>query len=212
MYDGLDRATSETNQLSHARTFIYDAADNLTKKTDRNGRVTEYDYDNLDRLTDETWIDVPAPAPQLNISTTTQGATSDEVQRVGMTVSGMGFIGGTFTLTYSGQTTSGIAYNASAASVQSALEARGEKGDILLFRGCPPPSPPPLLRRRRPRRNVDGGPPRPRIGPSRPSRRIVAGRRAKWDILLFQLFPRPHARLDESRSTSAPRTCAPSWT
>lgn len=36
--------------------------------------------------------------------------------------------GGTFTLTYSGQTTSGIAYNASAATVQAALEALSNIG------------------------------------------------------------------------------------
>ena len=122
-YDPLDRVTEEENELGHSRLFEYDLADRLLEKTDRNGRVTEYDYDGLDRLTTETWIDVPSTAPTLSVSTTTQGDTTDEVQRVGMSVSGMGFSGGTFTLTYDGQTTSGIAYNASAATVQSALEA-----------------------------------------------------------------------------------------
>lgn len=45
---------------------------------------------------------------------------SDEVQQLTITGSPTG---GTFTLTYSGQTTSALAYNASAAEVQAALEA-----------------------------------------------------------------------------------------
>lgn len=43
------------------------------------------------------------------------------MQRVGFSISGM-LMGGTFTLSFGGNTTSGIAYNASAATVQSALE------------------------------------------------------------------------------------------
>lgn len=44
----------------------------------------------------------------------------DEVQTITL---GAGNTGGTFTITYSGQTTSALAYNASAAAVQTALEA-----------------------------------------------------------------------------------------
>lgn len=51
-------------------------------------------------------------------------ATGNEVQVV--TVSDAD--GGTFTLTYSGQTTAGIAYNATASAVDSALEALSNIG------------------------------------------------------------------------------------
>lgn len=51
---------------------------------------------------------------------------TDEVQTVTITGSPTG---GTFTLTYSGQTTSGIAYNASAATVATALKALSNIGD-----------------------------------------------------------------------------------
>jgi RHS repeat-associated protein len=125
-YDALDRATSETNQLGHARTFAYDPADNLIKKTDRNGRITEYVYDNLDRNTQEIWIDDAPPAPSVGVSTTTNGSTQNEVQTVGYT--SVFIQSGWFTLTYDGQTTGQIAYNATAATVQSALEALSNIG------------------------------------------------------------------------------------
>ena len=54
---------------------------------------------------------------------------SDEVQTIALTATG-----GTFTLTYSGQTTSAIAYNATAATVKTALEALSNigVGDVLV--------------------------------------------------------------------------------
>lgn len=57
--------------------------------------------------------------------------SSTETQIV--TVSGSP-TGGTFTLTYSGQTTAGIAFNASASAVQSALEALSNiaPGDVVV--------------------------------------------------------------------------------
>ena len=51
-------------------------------------------------------------APAVDIETTTEGGGVDEVQRVGY--SGMMVTGGTFTLTFDGQTTSAIAYDATA--------------------------------------------------------------------------------------------------
>lgn len=59
------------------------------------------------------------------------GGTTDEVQTV--TITGAP-TGGTFTLTYSGQTTAAIAYNATAATVQSALEALSNiaPGDVVV--------------------------------------------------------------------------------
>ncbi len=55
----------------------------------------------------------------------------NEVQSV--TITG-GPTGGTFTLTYSGQTTAGIAYNAAASAVQTALEALSNlaPGDVVV--------------------------------------------------------------------------------
>lgn len=62
-----------------------------------------------------------------------------EVQTV--TISGTP-TGGTFTLTYSGQTTAGIAYNANAAAVQAALEALSNlaPGDVAVTGGPGPGS------------------------------------------------------------------------
>ena len=73
-------------------------------------------YDNLDRLTEERWYD--GTWPTATMATTTEGGPHDEVQRVGHTGS---VFAGTFTLTFDGQTTGTIAWNASAATVQSAL-------------------------------------------------------------------------------------------
>jgi hypothetical protein len=63
-----------------------------------------------------------------------------EVQTVTITGSPTG---GTFTLTYSGQTTAAIAYNATAATVQSALEALSniEPNDIVVAGGPGPATP-----------------------------------------------------------------------
>lgn len=60
----------------------------------------------------------------LNGSVLTSDSASDEVQ----TVTLAGATGGTFTLTYSGQTTAAIAFDASAAAVKSALEALSNIG------------------------------------------------------------------------------------
>ena len=79
-------------------------------------------------MTEEKWINNGTPVPTIGIATTTHGGALNEVQRVGFTASGTGFAGGTFTLTFGGQTTSGIGYNASAATVQSALEALSNIG------------------------------------------------------------------------------------
>ena len=72
----------------------------------------------MDRNTEEKWL-VPGTTPSVSVTTTTQGSTTSEVQTVGF--QSMNITGGTFTLSFDGQTTSGIAYNASAATVQTAL-------------------------------------------------------------------------------------------
>lgn len=67
-------------------------------------------------------------------------AGTNEVQTV--TITG-GPTGGTFTLTFSGQTTSGIAYNAAASAVQTALEALSNiaSGDVTCGGGALPTTP-----------------------------------------------------------------------
>lgn len=66
--------------------------------------------------------------------------STNEVQQVAIT-GGPG--GGTFTLTFNGQTTAGIAYNANAAAVQSALEALSniDVGDVNVTGGALPGTP-----------------------------------------------------------------------
>ena len=68
---------------------------------------------------------------------TVQKVPQNEVQTIAITGSPTG---GTFTLTYSGQTTSAIAYNASDSDIQSALEALSniEVGDVTCAGGALP--------------------------------------------------------------------------
>jgi hypothetical protein len=62
---------------------------------------------------------------------------SNEVQSVSITG---GPTGGTFTLTFDGETTAGIAYNAAASAVQTALEALSniQPGDVICTGGALP--------------------------------------------------------------------------
>ena len=95
--------------------------------------MLQFGYDLLGQLTSEEWRSRADPIPSLTIATTTQGGAANEVQRVGVTA--MFITGGTFTLNYNGQTTSAIAYNATAAQVQSAaLEALNNiaPGDVVV--------------------------------------------------------------------------------
>mgnify|MGYP000913085239 FL=1 len=68
----------------------------------------------------ETMVALAALLPELDDADTTIGDLSvDEVQSVTLTAAS----GGTFTLSFGGETTSAIAYNAAAAAVEAALEA-----------------------------------------------------------------------------------------
>lgn len=73
-------------------------------------------------------------AAPTSANTTPGVAPVNEVQSVSLTG---GPTGGTFTLTYSGQTTAAIAYNANAAAVQAALEALSniDPGDVVCSGG-----------------------------------------------------------------------------
>ena len=134
-YDNLGRVTMETNELNDTRSFYHDAVGNLTRKVDRNERVTQYVYDNLDRMTEEKWINNGTPVPTIAMATTTQGGALNEVQRVGYSISGS-LMGGNFKLTFGGQETGNINYNASASDVQTALEALSNigVGDVTVTR------------------------------------------------------------------------------
>lgn len=83
---------------------------------------------------DEAKISGPLLAYATNESAGPIGATTDEVQQ--LTITGTP-TGGTFTLTYSGQTTGAIAYNATAAVVQAALVALSNiaDGDVFCYGG-----------------------------------------------------------------------------
>ncbi|MET9436870.1 hypothetical protein [Streptomyces sp. NPDC006551] len=80
-------------------------------------------------ITDTPALDVAVPA-----------VGTDEVQTVTITGSPTG---GTYTLTFDGQTTTGIVYNATASAVQSALEALSnvEAGDVVSAGGPHPDTP-----------------------------------------------------------------------
>ena len=93
---------------------------------------------------DERWTQGMAWRPERCTSVRSYDACASgdvsEVQRV--TITGTP-TGGTFTLTFSGQTTAGIAYNAAAAAVQSALEALSNLavGDVAVTGGPGPGTP-----------------------------------------------------------------------
>lgn len=96
-------------------------------------KVTYQAYiDELVGTDSKTWIDGPGWRDLEPLS--------DEVQQVAITGSPNG---GTYTLTFSGQTTAGIAYNATASAVQSALEALSnvEVGDVVCAGGPHPGTP-----------------------------------------------------------------------
>ena len=96
--------------------------------------VDELGFENVDQITvDNTGLSDGATG--IVASTTTEGVTQiNEVQ----TVAATGATSGTFTLTYDGQTTGPIAYNATAAQVQSALIALSNIGpDDVVVTGGP---------------------------------------------------------------------------
>lgn len=88
------------------------------------------------------WIDYEGSAPQVQLTASNYSASGSKTYRIAIAntpgVSGHNEVqriaiegtatGGTFTLTYAGQTTSGIAFNASTAAVTSALEALSNIG------------------------------------------------------------------------------------
>lgn len=125
-YDGLNRQVLNTNSLNKSSSYTYDVPGNLVRTQDRAGKIIEFDYDSLDRSTAERWKS-GTTTPTLTVATTQQGGVVDEQQAVGWNSTAMG-MSGTYTLTHNGQTTSAIAWNATAATVQTALEALSSIG------------------------------------------------------------------------------------
>jgi RHS repeat-associated protein len=126
-YDSLNRLVLNTNALSKSKSYVYDVAGTLARTVDRNGRVIQNVYDSLDRQTEERWQQSATPTPTLTVSTTQEGGSLNEVQSVGWTIGGYG-LSGTFTLSFNGQTTAAIAYNATDATIKGALEALSTVG------------------------------------------------------------------------------------
>ncbi|WP_254510276.1 RHS repeat-associated core domain-containing protein [Anatilimnocola floriformis] len=130
-YDIRDRVTEETNELGKSREFEYDKVGNLLGKKDRLGRLTTYAYDDMNRVVSERWWGT-APAI-INSSLYSERLYYDEYQG-GIGYSTMGTItAGSFTLTFDGQTTAPIAWDASDLDILSALEDLSNlaPGDIV---------------------------------------------------------------------------------
>ncbi len=118
-----------TRQRFHDETGTGALGDPTTGRLARVSYVASY-YDAANRLTDSVNVGTnggsaytrPSSVPSRSdtVLVTSQGYAADEVQRVAL--SG-GPTGGTFTLSFGGYTTSTIASNASAATVQTALQA-----------------------------------------------------------------------------------------
>ncbi len=125
-YDGQNQLVMATNSLSKTKSYDYDIAGNLMRTTDRNGKVIQYVRDYIDRVTDEKWQNTTTEAT-LTVGTSQQGGAINEIQRVGWTTSGTS-VGGTFTLSYNGATTSAISSSATANDVRTALEALSTVG------------------------------------------------------------------------------------
>jgi RHS repeat-associated protein len=131
-YDGFNRLVLNTNSLGKSKSYTFDEAGNMTRAADRNGRVTQFEFDTLDRQTAEKWQQ-STTVPTLNVATTQEGGAVSEQQSVGWSTSGFD-MSGTFTITQNGQTTSSIAWNASVATIQSALESLSTigSGNVLV--------------------------------------------------------------------------------
>lgn len=122
-------AVTSTSTSSAFSTAGYDSITATLTVTDRDGTNPTLDVilqtSGDDGSTFEAvsqFTQVSAGAPAITIATTTPGDDSPTVNEV-QTVTIANADGGTFTLTYSGQTTTAIPYGSTAATVVAALEA-----------------------------------------------------------------------------------------
>src|SRR5262249_33864161 len=123
-----------TRQRNHDETTGGALGNGMTTPKARVSFVADY-YDLANRLTTEANVGTNGsgtytrpstpPAASDTVLRTDTSYAGDNVQQVTLTGNPTG---GTFTLTFGGQTTSAIAYNASAATVQSALQALSSIG------------------------------------------------------------------------------------
>ena len=136
-YDGFNRLVLNTNSLGKSKSYTFDVAGTMTRATDRTGRAIQYEYDTLDRQTAEKWQQ-SSTVPSLSVATTQEGGVLNEQQSIGWTTSALD-MSGTFTMTQNGQTTSSIAWDASAATIQSALETLSTigSGGVLVAMSIP---------------------------------------------------------------------------
>jgi hypothetical protein len=137
-----------TWQLVDALAFV----STITSAASTSGGVdAESDEEYLDRLRAELQLLTPRPILPNDFAVLSQRIAGVERataidgyipavnEKQSVTITGSP-TGGTFTLTYSGQTTAAIAYNANAAAVQSALEALSNigVGDVTVTGGALP--------------------------------------------------------------------------
>jgi hypothetical protein len=107
--------------------------------------IFESNHGDLELMTaDSKLLDGPSGARSVKVVETVKGTTVPAVQQVSttaqstqevqsVTTSGSG-LGGTFTLTLQGQTTTNIAHDAPAATMEAALEAMGTIGNVTVTR------------------------------------------------------------------------------
>ncbi|MEX0714117.1 MAG: hypothetical protein WD278_17395, partial [Pirellulales bacterium] len=123
-YDLLDRVSSESNELGLSRQFVYSEAGDLSRMVDRTGKIRDFSHDALHQLVKEEWIG-NVTLPTVVVTTLTEGrAARNEVQQIVLPAA----TGGNWTLSFNGQTTGPIPFNATAMQVQSALQNLGTIG------------------------------------------------------------------------------------
>lgn len=117
-YDDLGRMVMETDELGNTESYYYNELDRLITKVDRESRTINYGFDGND--VEEYWDEhASGTTPLATVATTTQGATGvNEVQTITLTDA----TSGNFRVAFDGQTTDPLAYNASAATLETALE------------------------------------------------------------------------------------------
>jgi len=103
-FNGLDQVTSETSSLG-TRSFQYDQNGNVVQEVDRNGRARQWKYDNLNQQTAEQWMSPFGTSADVSTVTHGSGGYIDMTQGIGVPDA----TGGTWTISFEGQTTAPLA-------------------------------------------------------------------------------------------------------